>query len=243
MFSNKLINLCTSSPAVAVLTGAGMSAESGVPTFRGEDGIWNKLKPEELANFDAFMRNPELVWEWYLHRQKIIMEIEPNPGHYELADLEKMCQQFYLITQNVDGLHVRAGSSKPIELHGNIMRNRCLNCNEIFTEIELNENKRIPQCTECNGMLRPDVVWFGENLPQQALSEADEAINSAEIFLSVATSAQVQPAASMPLWAKNRGTYIVEINIEETLLTPYADEFIQGKSGEILPELLKSVSS
>ncbi len=138
---------------------------------------------------------------------------------------------------------MRARSSKPIELHGNIMRNRCLICSEIYTEIKLNEDKRIPQHAECNGMLRPDVVWFGENLPQQALSEADEAINSAEVFLSVGTSAQVQPAASMPLWAKNRGAYIVEINIEETLLTPYADEFIQEKSGEILPELLKSVSS
>ncbi len=242
MFSDNLIDLCKNDPDIAVLTGAGMSAESGVPTFRGEDGIWNKLRPEELANFDAFMRNPALVWEWYLQRQKIISEIKPNSGHIALAELERHCNKFYLITQNVDGLHRVAGNSDPIELHGNIMRNRCLDCNGLFTEVDLPlKEKEIPRCSKCGGILRPDVVWFGEELPRQALIDSDEAISKVSVFLSIGTSAQVQPAASMPLWAKNNGAYIVEINIEETLLTPFVDEFIQGESGKILPDLVRAI--
>ncbi len=191
MFSDNLIDLCKNDPDIAVLTGAGMSAESGVPTFRGEDGIWNK---------------------------------------------------FYLITQNVDGLHRVAGNSDPIELHGNIMRNRCLDCNGLFTEVDLPlKEKEIPRCSKCGGILRPDVVWFGEELPRQALIDSDEAISKVSVFLSIGTSAQVQPAASMPLWAKNNGAYIVEINIEETLLTPFVDEFIQGESGKILPDLVRAI--
>jgi len=241
MFSEKLLKKFQENPVIAVLTGAGISAESGVHTFRGEDGLWKKFKPEELASFDAFMRNPEIVWEWYRYRQKIIKEIEPNPGHYALAELERMFPDFYLVTQNVDGLHVRAGSRNPIELHGNIMRNRCLQCNKNFLEVELQKEMVIPKCTDCGGILRPDVVWFGEQLPQQALIDAEKAIKEATIFLSVGTSALVQPAASMPLWAKNNGSYLVEINIEETLLTPYVDEHLSGKSGEILPELITQI--
>ena len=241
MFSEKLLEKFQKNPVVVVLTGAGISAESGVPTFRGEDGLWKKFKPEELANFDAFIRNPEIVWEWYRYRQEIVRNIEPNPGHYALAELELMYPDFYLITQNVDGLHFRAGSRNPIELHGNIMRNRCLQCNKYFMEVELQKEPVIPKCTECGGILRPDVVWFGEQLPQQALINSEKAINEATIFFSVGTSALVQPAASMPFWAKSSGAYLVEINIMETLLTPYVDEYLSGKSGEIIPELVKQI--
>jgi NAD-dependent deacetylase len=243
MFSEKLRYLLRGEPVITVLTGAGISAESGVPTFRGEDGIWKKLKPEELANFDAFLKNPALVWEWYYHRQKLIKDIEPNRGHYALAELETIYKRFYLITQNIDNLHIRAGSKNPIELHGNIMRNRCIKCGALSYEVELLKEVSIPECSICNGMLRPDVVWFGEMLPPQSLKEANRAMQESTIFFSIGTSAQVQPAASMPIWAKGYGAYLVEINIEETLLTPYVDEFIKGKSGEILPVLLKEITS
>ena len=242
MFSNTLTKLMQKDPVVVVLTGAGISAESGVPTFRGEDGIWNKIKPEELASLDAFMRNPSIVWEWYRHRQSIIKEIEPNPGHIAIAELERMFTSFYLITQNVDGLHTRAGSKDPIELHGNIMRNYCMDCRKAFDEIDLPLHDKVPRCDECGGMIRPDVVWFGEMLPEDALTHAHTAINESTVFFSVGTSAQVQPAASMPLWAKEKGAYLVEINIEETFLTPLADEFVIGKAGEVLPNLIESIA-
>ena len=242
MFSDNLINLLRGDPVVTILTGAGISAESGVPTFRGEDGIWKKFKPEEIASFDAFIRNPELVWAWYSNRQTIIKDIKPNRGHYTIAEFEKMYKKFYLITQNVDGLHTKAGSREPIELHGNIMRNRCMDCAKEYLEIELPAEAAIPKCNACGGILRPDVVWFGESIPMNALIRSEKAVNEATLFFSIGTSAQVQPAASMPIRAKNGGAYLVEMNIEETDLTPFADEFIAGKSGELLPELKSLVT-
>ncbi|MCP4726154.1 MAG: NAD-dependent deacylase, partial [bacterium] len=215
--------------------------ESGIETFRGENGLWRKFKPEELASVDAFLSNPVLVWEWYNYRQKIVRDIEPNPGHYSIAEMESVFTKFHLITQNVDGLHKRAGNTKPIELHGNIMRNKCTGCNKLFEDIEFSGEVQVPYCDSCSSMLRPDVVWFGEMLPEEALREADNAIMHTEVFFSVGTSAVVHPAASMPVWAKNSGAYLVEINLEETPLTFYADESIRGKSGEILPELMEEI--
>lgn len=243
MFSDKLIGILKSDPVVTVLTGAGISAESGVPTFRGENGLWKKFKPEELADFDSFIRNPELVWEWYRYRQKLILEVKPNPGHYALSVMEEAFSEFNLITQNVDNLHYLAGSKNPIELHGNILRNRCLGCGETLFEIKLPEDAKIPGCETCGGMLRPDVVWFGEELPEKAIFDAERAIEKTKLFFSIGTSALVYPAASMPLWAKNNGAYLVEINIERTQLSDYSDEFICGKSGEILPRLVEAIKS
>ncbi|KPL07522.1 NAD-dependent protein deacylase [bacterium SM23_57] len=225
---------------VAVLTGAGVSAESGVPTFRGEEGLWKKFRPEELANFDAFMRNPELVWEWYTFRKNIIANIEPNAGHYTLAKLEPRFPEFALITQNVDGLHRRAGSNNVLELHGNIMRNRCLNCETVIDSEELEFEGTVPRC-QCGGMLRPDVVWFGEMLPQRVLHAAFEAAESCDVFFSVGTSAVVHPAASLPIVAKQNDAYLIEINPEATPLTAIADESLRGASGEILPVILKDI--
>lgn len=241
MFSSRLINLLKNNPYTGILTGAGMSAESGVPTFRGEKGIWKKLKPELLANFDAFMKNPELVWEWYRHRQELMRDVEPNPGHYALAEMEKQFTELHIITQNVDNLHKRAGSTDPVELHGNILRNRCLDCSNCFDEAEITFENSLPICKKCGGILRPDVVWYGEMLPEEALKRAAEVYENSELFFSIGTSALVQPAASMPLWAKANGAYLVEINIEETPLTVYADEFIYGKSGEVLPDLMDKI--
>ncbi len=241
-FSEKLIALLKSDPSVTVLTGAGVSAESGVETFRGENGLWRKFKPEELASVDAFLSNPELVWEWYGYRKNLICDIQPNPGHYSISEMERIFTSFYLITQNVDGLHKRAGNSRPIELHGNIMRNRCTGCDKQFENIEFSgEIDQIPTCDSCSEMLRPDVVWFGEMLPKDALEESEIAISNSDVFFSIGTSAVVQPAATMPVWAKNNGAYLVEINPEETPLTTYADEVINGKSGVILPELLREI--
>ena len=236
--TQNLKGLLSSDVPIAVLTGAGISAESGVPTFRGEDGLWQKFKPEELANVDAFLSNPDLVWGWYQHRREIINDVEPNPGHYALAQMEKKIPDFTLITQNVDGLHRRAGSKNILELHGNIQRNKCIKCGRMFEELPNEELEQVPEC-ECGGMIRPDVVWFGEMLPQDVLHNAFRAAEQASIFFSIGTSAVVQPAASLPLTAKQNGAYLVEINVEPTILTHYADEFFQGKSGEVLPRIIE----
>jgi NAD-dependent deacetylase len=242
MFSNRLIAKLRSAGSVAVLTGAGVSAESGVPTFRGENGIWKKFKPEELANFEAFMRNPELVWEWYRHRKQIIAGIQPNPGHYALAELEKRYDHFSVITQNIDNLHRRAGSTTVVELHGNIERNYCIECRKQFSNGEIQSAPEIPRCDECHGLIRPDVVWFGELLPPDLWDAAAGVAERSEVFFSIGTSAIVHPAASLPVMAKRAGAYLVEINPEPTPITDSADEFLAGKSGEVLPHLLEELT-
>lgn len=225
---------------MAVFTGAGMSAESGVPTFRGEDGVWKKFKPEELANFDAFIRNPELVWEWYKHRKHLIATILPNPGHRALAEMERYHIKFSIITQNIDNLHRKAGSVIVHELHGNIGRNYCISCGASASNEEVFSAQSVPTCTLCHGLIRPDVVWFGELLPADEWNAAETAARQCEIFFSVGTSAVVYPAASLPQMAKRSGAYVVEINIEPTDLSTHADEVIPGRAGEILPELLRA---
>jgi NAD-dependent deacetylase len=237
MFSEQLHKKIRSASSIVAFTGAGISAESGVPTFRGEDGLWKKFKPEELANFDAFMRNPDLVWEWYSYRKKIISTIKPNPGHYALAALERCVPQFAVITQNVDNLHRRAGSSTVYELHGNIERNYCIGCGKQFTDQDLGQFNTAPHCP-CGGFIRPDVVWFGEMLPEDQWNASKQAAGTADVFLAIGTSAVVYPAASLPLIAKRAGAYVIEINLDYTELSRYADEVLLGKSGEILPRLL-----
>ncbi|MEN3038283.1 MAG: NAD-dependent deacylase [Candidatus Kryptonium sp.] len=238
MFSEKLIQKLKNAKSVVVLTGAGISAESGVPTFRGQEGLWKKFKPEELATFDAFIRNPELVWEWYNYRRKLILEVKPNPGHYALVELENILPNFTLITQNVDNLHRRAGSKNVIELHGNIERNYCIKCGKRYDDVNLAIEMKSPKC-DCGGLIRPDVVWFGEMLPIDAWDKAEESASNCDVFFSVGTSGVVYPAASLPQIAKRSGAYTVEINIERTDLSWFMDEVIIGKSGEVLPELVK----
>jgi len=235
-------NVLKSAGSVAVLTGAGISAESGVPTFRGEEGLWKKFRAEELASVDGFMSNPELVWEWYMFRRNIINSVSPNPGHYALAEMEKLFDNFTLITQNVDGLHKLSGSENIFELHGNILKNKCFECGKPYTEEIDPESGEHPNC-ECGGKVRPDVVWFGEMLPEAAINGAFEAASRAELFFSVGTSALVQPAASMPIIAKQGGAYLVEVNLEPTPLTDVADCSFLGKSGEILPQIVEILKS
>ncbi|GBE29613.1 NAD-dependent protein deacylase [bacterium BMS3Bbin04] len=230
---------------VVVSTGAGISRESGVPTFREADGLWNKFRPEELANVDAFLANPKLVWEWYSWRRELISNVDPNPGHYALAELETMVSKFTLITQNVDNLHREAGSTDVIELHGNILRNKCQKCGISFNEGDAEAKMEFVEGTlpVCNcgkkGLLRPDVVWFGEILPEDAIQRAWDETAQADIFMCIGTSTVVYPAAALPFNAKTAGAYLVEVNPNPTELTPLADLVLAEPSGEALPKVVE----
>lgn len=222
---------------VAALTGAGISAESGIATFRGKNGIWTKLKPEELASMEAFLRNPARVLEWYEHRRSIIERVQPNSAHIVLAEMEHYYPDFVISTQNIDGLHEKAGSSIVYELHGSILRNRCNECGRFVEHIKLDS---VPRCP-CGGLIRPDVVWFGEMLPLDILDKSYAAAQHADVYFSIGTSAAVYPAAYLPLEAKNYGAFVIEINLDNTELTNYVDVSYRGKAGEILPLLWTAI--
>ncbi len=234
----KIADIAHNCKHIVVLTGAGISAESGVPTFRGKEGLWGKFRPEELATMDAFMSNPEIVWEWYNWRRELMWKVQPNLGHDAITNLENLSDKFTLITQNVDGLHKLADTKNILELHGNIYRNKCVSCNTIIEETVEIQPDAIPSCQKCGGKIRPDVVWFGEMLDEQIIQKAFEDSEKSELFFSIGTSAVVHPAASLPVAAKERGAVLVEINMEATPITPIADYFIAGKSGEILPQIV-----
>jgi NAD-dependent deacetylase len=234
-----IIKKLKDSKSVVFFTGAGISAESGIPTFRGKDGIWNKLKPEELANFNAFLKNPELVWEWYKHRKQIIRESKPNKGHLAIAKAQNIFPKVTVITQNIDNLHRRAGSKTVYELHGNIERNYCIKCKAFYNE-ELNFNLGIPKC-KCGGLIRPDVVWFGEYLPEAQFRASEKEAENCDIFSIVGTSAVVYPAASLIYSAKQSGAYLIEVNVEETEISGIVDKSFFGLSGEVLPALIKEI--
>ncbi|MBN2544114.1 NAD-dependent deacylase [bacterium] len=238
--NTELKNALLNSSNVVILTGAGISAESGVPTFRDKEGLWKKYRPEELANADAFMQNPQLVWEWYQWRRRLIHDVKPNPGHYALAEMEKLYPNFTLVTQNVDGLHREAGSSNVVELHGNIRRNKCFDCGK-FVEVPDLDLQETPKCESCGGLIRPDVVWFGEMLPADAINLAFNVSRACDLFISVGTSALVHPAASLPVMAMQGGAYVLEVNPNATAITPSVDHTFYAPSGEILPDIVKFV--
>ncbi len=217
------------------LTGAGISRESNVPTFRGEDGLWRNYDAMELATPSAFTRNPSLVWEWYAWRQNLIRECEPNPAHKTLVLWEQRGFLKSLITQNVDGLHVRAGSRNVLEVHGDLWALKCITCD--YRERLQLPAVGIPSCPNCGNHLRPDVVWFGESLNPEVMKKVYSHLNQADVCIVIGTSALVQPAASFPLIVKQKGGIVIEINIERTVLTPVVDFHISGKAGEILPEI------
>jgi len=242
-FPETLLEALTRARHVVAFTGAGISAESGVPTFRGPEGIWSKFKPEELASMDAFVRNPALVWEWYTHRKTIIAAVQPNQGHIALARMERLFPRFTLITQNIDNLHRRAGSTYVHELHGNIERSYCMTCGRPCPDVSLSGQGQIPRCQACGGIIRPDVVWFGEMLPEDEWNASAAAAAAADVFFSIGTSAVVYPAASLPLMAKRSGAYLVEVNTEPTPLSGQADECLLGPSGSILPSLYEAVAT
>jgi len=192
---------------------------------------------------NAFMKNPSLVWEWYAHRKKIMSSIEPNAGHRALVRMEGLVPEFTVVTQNIDNLHTRAGSRSVRELHGNIERNYCMKCGKAYGSEFAAAESGDPLCPACGGLVRPDVVWFGEMLPEEVWEASVRAAEGADVFMSIGTSAVVYPAASLPLIAKRAGACIVEINPEPTPLTPAADEFLQGPSGVLLPLLADAVES
>jgi NAD-dependent deacetylase len=224
---------------VAVLTGAGISAESGVPVFRGTGGLWQQHRPEDLATPEAFARDPKLVWEWYDWRRALVAAATPNPAHLALAALERSLSDFTLITQNVDGLHDRAGSRHVLKLHGDLWWLRCTRCGKDSHNTEVPLSELPPRCT-CGALLRPAVVWFGETLPSEVLHAASEAAVQSQVFLVIGTSALVQPAASLPLLAQQNGARVVEINREHTALSAHIDVSILGGAGELLPRLVAS---
>jgi NAD-dependent deacetylase len=215
---------------IAALTGAGISAESGVPTFRGPEGLWRSFRPEELATPEAFARDPQLVWEWYDWRRGLIAGCSPNAGHRVLA----ACT---VITQNVDGLHQRAGSESLIEIHGSIWRMRCVACQAVTMNYDAPLRPLPPLCGECGGMMRPGVVWFGEGLPPFAWEASVEAVSNVDVLLVVGTSGAVYPAAQLVPIAREAGAKVIEINPVETPLSGVADVVLRGKSGELLPLL------
>ncbi|MBO9309383.1 MAG: NAD-dependent deacylase [Chloroflexi bacterium] len=230
---------------LVVLTGAGMSKESGIPTFRDAlEGLWAQFDPEELATPQAFQRNPRLVWEWYEMRRRRVLEVQPHAGHYALAALEKRLPHVTIITQNVDGLHRRAGSTDVIELHGNITQHKCFaDCRGAPTLLALSEligDSVPPRCPHCGAYARPNVVWFNEFLPAEALTRARDLCLRADVVLIVGTSGVVQPAASLPYLAKRSGNaFLIDVNPERDEIAPICDLFLQGTAGNILPRLVE----
>ena len=226
---------------VCVLTGAGISAESGVPTFRdAQTGLWAKFRPEDLATPEAFARNPGRIWDWYEWRRELVRRVEPNAGHDALVHLAGLVPKLTLVTQNVDGLHQRAGSTGVIEYHGNILRDRC-SAEGTLAARSARSVTGLPECARCGELLRPDVVWFGEAIPPHALQDADAAVADCDVFLSIGTASVVYPAAGLAANARQCGAIVMEINTEPTALTPLVDVALRGAAGEVLPQLLAAL--
>lgn len=239
--TDELRMMFDSARRVAVLTGAGISAESGVPTFRGggaEIWTWRGRPVTELSSAELMRSDRKLVWEWFDYRRGMLVNVEPNPGHYALAGWEPRFDAFTLITQNIDDLHRAAGSLSVLELHGNMWRARCLRCASTF-EARETPLEEVPTCFVCGAEARPDVVLFGELVPEDVFERAEEAAHQADLFFVVGTSAVVYPAAGLPVAAKQAGARVVEVNPEMTDISLLADYTLLGKAGEILPQFLK----
>ena len=242
-FDSIMVNKFRRAKRIAALTGAGISKESGIPTFReAQTGLWAQYDPTELATPQAFERNPQLVWEWYQWRRGLVRQARPNSAHIALRHVIEKHGNFDLITQNVDGLHQRAGNQNVIELHGNIMRTKC-SYEDIVVEEWEDDGSKPPKCPYCGHYLRPDVVWFGEGLPVDAMDRAVEAAQSAEVFFLIGTSGVVEPAASLPVLAKQSGAIVIEVNMEETPLTPMVDYHLRGPAGKVMTALVGIVRS
>ncbi len=224
---------------IVFVTGAGISQESGIPTFRGKDGFWRKYDPMKLATIDAFYEDPKLVWEWYEERRKNILDANPNPGHVAIAELEKH-KQISVLTQNIDGLHQRAGSSSVYELHGSIITIKCTVCD--FKDKITSGFSQLPPLCKCGNMLRPDVVWFGEALPQNVWESAMEEASSCDVMVVVGTSLAVSPANLLPVYAKQNGATMVEVNIDQTPMSSSMYLSLRTSAAKALPGLVDILS-
>jgi NAD-dependent deacetylase len=237
-YDPRLVRALRAARRLVALTGAGISAESGIPTFRdAQTGLWARFRPEELATAEAFRLNPQLVWDWYAWRRGLVAGAVPNAAHLALARLEGLVPVLTLVTQNVDGLHQRAGSVDVVELHGNLHRSKCFVEDVVIAEVP-ETDERPPRCPRCGAHLRPDVVWFGEALPPRALERAQAVASECDLFLSIGTSGAVFPAAQLPLTARQAGATVVEVNRDPTPLTRVASFSLRGPAGGILPALV-----
>ena len=230
---------------VVVLTGAGVSKESGIPTFReAQEGLWARHDPQRLATMQGFRANPQLVWEWYQYRLSLINQCQVNPGHRAIAELEQFLSRVVVITQNIDGLHAEAGSSDILELHGNIRRFKCLRGHRGWSQQDLAGQDVVPpRCPKptCDAMVRPDVIWFGEMLDQATIGRAMIESEACNAMLIVGTSGVVQPAASLPYYARQAGARIIEVNPTQSGLTALVDIYLPGPAGEILPRIVAAL--
>jgi NAD-dependent deacetylase len=231
---------------LVVLTGAGVSKESGIPTFReAQDGLWARYDPMEMASEHGFLRNPRLVWEWYEYRFGMVASAQPNPGHLAIAALEDLVPTVTVVTQNIDGLHQAGGSTRVLELHGSIRRYKCFGGKHTgYTRGDLaGQSEKPPRCPQCGDLMRPDIVWFGEYLPEQVMRDAYAACLEADTVLVVGTSGVVQPAASLPFLAQDAGATVIDVNPEPDEISGRADIFLQGMGGSVLPSLIEAVRS
>lgn len=228
---------------LVVLTGAGVSVESGLPTFRGAGGLWEGFRPEDLATPEAFEADPERVWRWYAWRQSLVRQARPNDGHIALARLERLLPSMTLITQNVDGLHTRAGSRNVLTLHGSIVHTRCTKDGARRSVPEDGFTSLPPRCPSCGGLLRPDVVWFGESLDPLVWKAAEKASLESAIFLVVGTSSVVAPSSSLALLAAREGAHVFEVNPEATPLAPLAEAVFRAGASEVLREVARLVAA
>ena len=233
----KATEIVAMSRSITVLTGAGISAESGIATYRDADGLWNNFRAEDFSSVESFKKDPKMVWDWYKERRRLMAAAEPNAGHKALAEMERRNMQFMLLTQNIDGLHQRAGTDNIVELHGSVWRLRCTMCLDEW-EYRGEMDSGMPFCGSCHGLARPAVVWFSEPLNE---SQWQRAVRAAycDTMIVVGTSALVNPVASLPDLALKNGARVIEVNLEKTPITEIATVSIQGKAGEILPELVK----
>jgi NAD-dependent deacetylase len=236
---DKAAAILARSRKTAVLTGAGISRESGIPTFREAGGLWEKHRPEDLATVEGFLADPALVWRWYMERLFTARNMKPNPGHFALAKLETILPGFVLITQNIDDLHRKAGSADVIELHGNIERFKCLD-GAHPAEYDPAWGEEPPLC-HCGSIIRPDVVWFGEQLPEMEIRRAFSESALCDVMLVVGTSGLVSPASHLPLAARQGGADVIEVNTERSAITSLSGLFLEGRSGEVLPDLVSRI--
>ncbi len=239
-----MIDSLAAAESVLVLTGAGVSAESGIPTFRdARHGLWARFQPQDLASADGFLRDPETVWQWYQWRRQLVRDAKPNPAHTALKDMQRLYADFTLVTQNVDGLHQRAGSGDVIELHGNILRNKCSVTGRPIDDPAIDQDQPPPSPHHPRGLYRPDVVWFGEALHATILTRSCQAAEQCDICLSIGTSAEVEPAASIPRLAQENGARLIEINPQTTALSRHADWSLRDTAATLMPTLVERIAS